>query len=186
MKRNWLLVAVLAIGIAVLLVILRPRVFPSESERDQSARVECLQKVHAIGRAMRAYAEAHDGMYPQTLGALLKEGFITDPRAFLCPGTQGGIPTGFPKDLRNADIGALDKIEEFGGYVLVRGLRFEGRPDVIVLFDKPGNHPENDRIYAAATRVCLFDDGSDKLLLETEFEERMRAQEAEVRNAGGK
>ena len=148
--------------------------------KDPAFRAVCLNNTHQIGLAMGMYAEDHAGQYPASFGVLMKEGYLANWKVFICPSSKDCPAEGFPidpqSDLKEQDLAVLNTVEEWGSYVLVKGLKHENRPDVIVLYEKAGHHKGEGR-------YSFFDDGHAKWLSETEFLRRMKAQEAKLREA---
>jgi hypothetical protein len=148
---------------------------------EPARRASCMNNVRQIGLSMFSYAEDHDGVYPPTLSVLMKDGYITTWKVFLCLSSNDRPGEGFisdpQADLKKMDLAFLDTVEERGSYALVKGLKHEKRPDVIVLYDKPGHHKGEGR-------NCFFDDGQVKWLSEADFEKRMKEQEAKLREIG--
>ena len=145
-------------------------------------RGRCLMNVRQIGLSMIQYASDHDGEYPPSFGVLVKRGYLTTSKIFICPSSDDRIPEEFSYDApyasdraRTLDLDALNRVEEFGSYVMVKGLKHVGREDIIVVYEKAGNHRE-------AGRNCFFDDGHAKWLPEDGFQEHMKAQKAKFRD----
>lgn len=144
-------------------------------KRDENARrAECRDNVRFLGLSAVQYADDHEGKYPQSLGVLMHEGYITTTEFFICWSGHDRWPADFPWDFKNSEVKALDQVEEFGSYVYVKGLRHEKRPDVMIFYDKPGHHQGQGR-------NCFFDDGAAKWLPEAEFQKRIIEQEANLR-----
>jgi len=139
-----------------------------------SLRVACLNNIRQIGLAMIMYAQDHEGAYPSSFGVLLKGGYLPTPRLLICPASEDCIPEDFPEDFKSADLHVLDSVEQWGSYVMVKGLTHEGRKDVIILHDKPGNH-------GGEGRNCYFDDGHVRWLPEAEFQRHMKVQQVKLR-----
>jgi hypothetical protein len=154
--------------------------WPAKFGNGYSARAACMNNTLQIGLAMHQYAGDHAGQYPASFGVLMKEGYITTYRVFLCPSSKDrpaeGFPTDSPSDFGKQDLAVLNTVEDWGSYVLVKGLKHEGRPDVIVVYDKAGHHKGEGR-------NCFFDDSHVQWLSETEFQEHMKVQEAKLREA---
>jgi hypothetical protein len=150
---------------------------------DENRGPQCYRNVQQIGYSLIGYAGVHDGMFPASLGVLMKEGYLTSWKPFICPSSKDRPPEGFPTDsqtdLKKQDLAVLNTVEDWGSYVYVKGLKYENRPDVIVLYEKAGHHGERGR-------CCFFDDGHVQLLSETEFQDHMKAQETELREMSPK
>jgi hypothetical protein len=175
-REEWFL---LLLGVFVLAVIVAgcgPCALAPAGEA--ARRSSCMNNAYGIGLMMTQYAEDHEGDYPPSLGVLLKEGYLTTVKVFLCPSSTDKLPGDFPKDLKNADLAVLNQIEDFGSYAYVKGLRHENSAEMIILYDKPGHHRREGR-------NCLFDDGHVEWLAEAEFQKRMKEQEARLREVRG-
>jgi len=73
----------------VLIVFFVVALLPALSRaRDMVRLVKCEQTLSAIGKVVMLRHDMRDNIYPPSLKALLDEGLVTDPRVFLCPGTD--------------------------------------------------------------------------------------------------
>lgn len=55
-------------------------------------RVKCATKLRQIGQALSAYADAHDGRFPDDLGVLVAEEHLDHPEALICPAAHSTPP----------------------------------------------------------------------------------------------
>jgi len=165
-KRLWL-------PVLVVLVVLTAFLFIGGLRAEEAAyRVGCMSNTRLIGVAMMRYAEEHDNQYPDDFAVLLRQGYLTTLNVFVCPSRRKGIPREFweaePKTI------AAEELQKGNCYELVPGATPAWPYDTIILHDKEGNH-------RGAGRNCFFNDGHVEWLSEAEFQRRMRAQEAKLR-----
>jgi len=183
MQVKWWMIA-LALLLAFLLYVGLSPIDIGGLER--ARRTACLNNTFQIGRAMMYYAEEHKGQYPPSFGVLIKQDCFTTWRVFVCPSSKDRIPDEFQDNgpyridrAKEVDLEVLNRVEVWGSYVMVKGLKHANRPDVIVVYEKPGHHQ-------GAGRNCFFDDGHCVWLSETEFQERIKAQESKLREMNAK
>ena len=181
-RDRYLLAGVLLFAAILAAAFIIPALSRAKETGPGPPRGRCLMNVRQIGHTMIQYAIDHDGEYPPSLGVLMKDGYLTTWKLFICPSSEDRIPEEFSYDApyasdraRTLDLDALNRVEEFGSYVMVKGLKHVGREDIIVVYEKAGNHRE-------AGRNCFFDDGHAKWLPEDEFQEHMKAQKAKFRD----
>jgi len=110
--------------------------------RSATDPTSCGGNIRHIGLMMHQYATEHDGKLPKTFGLLVKEGYITTLRVFVCPSSGHSIPADFPDDdnLSTLDLSVLDRIDEWSDYVIVQGVTPDSPPDFILLHEKWGSH----------------------------------------------
>jgi prepilin-type processing-associated H-X9-DG protein len=128
-----------------------------------------MNNIRQIGLAMIQYAGDNDDAFPKSLGELLKRGYITSARVFVCPSGPGQIPKDFPQDFKAADLAELNKVEEFGSYVMVKGITHAADATAVILYEKDGAH-------GGEGRNCMFNDGHVEWMWEPEFQELLREQ----------
>ena len=100
------------------------------SFREAQARAEvhqkaaaCKAELRAIGIALQAYAEDYDGYFPDNLETLIAKHYVKPAAgrvAFSCPAKPKGAAP---------------------GYIYIPGLNTRMMSRVLLLHDKPGNHP---------------------------------------------
>ena len=137
--------------------------------QEAARRASCMNNVRQIGLAMIQYAGDHDDKFPESLGELLQMGYLTTPRVFICPSGKERIPPGFPQDLKNADLAVLNQVEQFGSYVMVKGITHAAPADFIILHDKDGAH-------RGEGRNCFHNDGHTRWYSEAGFQQKMKEQ----------
>ena len=145
---------------------------PALSKAQEAARrTACLNNTRQVGLALFQYAGDHDDAFPESLGALLKEGYLKNPKVFVCPSSaRRAVARGFPEgDFTKIDAAQLAKFDELGDYVLVKGISHADRPDWIILHEKDGAHHGEGR-------NCFYNDGHVQWLSEVEFQKAMAAQ----------
>jgi len=138
----------------------------------------CLANVHQLGLVMINYAADHDERFPPSFGALLKEGdWPLRLEYFVCPssGKSAPVPCDFPADFKTGERDLLDSVEDWGTYVMVKGLKHAASAETIIIYEKAGNH-------GGKGRACYFDSGEVKWLTEAEFQKHMKAQETKLRD----
>jgi len=144
-------------------------------EPPKAYRVACLNNIWQIGRSMILYADDHEGRYPESFGILLKEEYLTTARVFVCPASGREVPEAFRDvDFKNLDLSLLRRVDEWSDYVQVSGLTRSSPGDFILIHERYGSHEGEGT-------NCAFNDGSARWLLEAEFQKRMKAQEAKLR-----
>jgi len=142
--------------------------------KEAARRTACMGNTRQIGLAMLQYAQDHDNQFPKDLAVLLQgpEVYLTTLKVFICPSSDSNIPEKWwyadPKTITN------EELEEFNCYVLVPGASYDWPPEFILLHDKKDNHD-------GAGRNCWFNDGHTEWLTEEKFQQRMKAQEAKLR-----
>lgn len=117
--------------------------------RGNDGRLACMSNLRAIGQACDLYAR-NDGKFPTDFRQLVDAGHLT-PNLFICPSTprKAGDP--------------LDAC-----YVLVPGQTHYDDPSNVLVYERPGNHPEGEV-------NVLFLDGHTETLAAGEFEEKLAA-----------
>jgi hypothetical protein len=130
--------------------------------RETARRTKCSHNLKQIGRACHLYAgDNADKRFPPSLGAVLPT-YVSDGEIYICP--SGGDAEVF----RRADLpeGAKDAsgvfTEKHTDYLYVAGLFATDPPDLLVAFDKPGNHD-------SAGRNVLMVSGRVRWMKESEF-----------------
>ena len=131
--------------------------------------------LRGIGLALFQYAGDHDDKFPESFGVLLKEGYVTVPRVFVNPYSGSKVPADFPgyEHLKDADLATLNRVHDFGDYALARGVSHAEDWDAIVVYEK--------RVIYRGTRGCFFNDGHTQWIPEAEFQKRLKAQQAKMR-----
>ncbi len=176
-----LIVVLIVVACLYLANIVFPRHFHfwQGGRQDPARRAVCANNVKYIGEAMIRYAKGHEMRYPESVGALLKEGHVS-VKAFFCP--SSGDRRRCPRDLRerlldgdikSQELRVLNQIEKFGSYVLVKGRKHVGKGEIIIVYDKVGNHA-NDWIELGVGRNCYFDNGDTRWLTEAQFQKRIK------------
>ncbi len=167
------------LGIGTLTVLLWFFLAPAKVHMGGTPEGACMINLLQIKLAAEQYAEENHGDHPPSFGALMHAGYGVRPEFFICPASRDCVPGGFPTDPRVASVSVLDRVEEFGSYVMVKGPRRRELRDAIVVYEKPGHHKNG-------WRYCLLDDGRIERLTEAEFQRRMAAQEASLRGKDAK
>ena len=134
-----------------------------------SWRMACLTNIRHVGMACRQYADDHEGRYPASFGALLKEGYLTTTTVFFCPSILTEPPADFPADFKAAPLDALNRIDEASDYVLLHGVDGHTDNDVIVVYERDGAHEGEGR-------SVFFADGHVRWQNEPKFQDLMRNQ----------
>ena len=142
-------------------------------------RTPCFSNVRHIGLALVQYRDEHGGTYPQSLGVLLHGGYLPHLLFLQCPSGGRRLPEALPEDFTSASIESLDRLEADWSYVLTKGVGKTDAPDLLLVYDRPENH-------RGAGRTCFFSDGHAQWLTEAEFQKRMKAQEARLREPNRK
>jgi prepilin-type processing-associated H-X9-DG protein len=123
--------------------------------------------------SMIQYAGEHDDAFPDSLGVLLKVGYINSPKVFFCPDRGGAAArlAGFPAaDFTNAPLDQLRKIDDLADYVLVKGVKHTDDANTIVVHEKDGAHQGRGR-------NCAFNDGHIQWLPEPVFQQAIKKQQ---------
>jgi hypothetical protein len=138
----------------------------------EARRAACMNNIRQIGLSLIQYAGDHDDKFPADMGVLLHEGYLSTPKVFFCPSDRKAkLPNGFPEgDYKAAKLEDLKKVEDFGSYVMTKGITHAADAETIVLYDKPGAHNGQGR-------TCFFNDGHVRWYPELEFA-RLMAQQA--------
>ena len=170
-------VAALAIILAVALAafIVLPMFAPWPFGPPPARRAHCLNNIRQVGLAMLVHAQDHHDRYPETFGVLLKEGYLTSTKVFVCPSSGTKVPEDFPSEnFKDVDLNVLDRVDEWSDYVMVHGVTPDSPRDFILLHEKRGSHNGEGG-------NCFFNDGVTQWLSEAEFREQMKAQQARMR-----
>jgi prepilin-type processing-associated H-X9-DG protein len=143
--------------------------------QEAARRAACMSNMRGIGLALLQYAGDNDDKFPPTLGVLLKEGHLTTVKVFVCPSSKSRIPANFmqPMDFKAADLALLNKVEEFGDYVLVKGITHAADAEAIVLYEKDGAH-------SGQGRNVFFNDGHVKWYREADFQTLLKEQQGKL------
>lgn len=166
-------VFLLVVILAAAFIVVWPSMVRALHSRGWVGNKQC--NAREIGLAMIMYASDHDGRYPESFGVLLKEGYLIAPRTFINDFSGSRVPTDFPewRRLKQADLSVLNRVHQFGDYAMVKGLRHSDDPNSVLVY-------ESRQIYKGL-RGCFFNDGSLHWIPEEQFQKRMKAQEAKLR-----
>ena len=111
---------------------------------EATSTTSCMNNTRQIGLAMLQYSSEHDGEFPKTFGLLVKEGYLTTFKVFVCPSSGHSIPADFPKpdgdNLSTLGLGVLNRIDEWSDYVIVQGVTSDSPANFILIHDKWGSH----------------------------------------------
>lgn len=132
----------------------------------------CRWNVKTIGEAVLRYETEHENRLPDSLGILLKEGYVEEMRTFFCP-SKAEWQTLSRQQFDPADASVLKRVDADSDYAIVKRHSPAAPPDAIIVYEKACNH--------AAGRSCFFKDGTTSWLSEEDFQERIKAQEAQIR-----
>jgi hypothetical protein len=113
-------------------------------------------RARLVGFAATRYAWDHGGAYPETLNVLLEQGYVTRPGVLLDSGES--LPAGRPYS-----PGVLASAKEDGPYQPLPGVRFAGRSDVLVFYERAG----------WGGKYCYFDDGHVERLSQSVLRKRL-------------
>jgi hypothetical protein len=138
--------------------------------QDSARRASCMGNTRQLGLALIQYAGDHDDAFPPTLGVLLKDGYLTTTKVFMCPSAARRLPDDFPPGMnfKDADLAVLNKVEELGDYVFVKGITHAADADAVVLYEKDGAH-------GGEGRNVFFNDGHCKWYPEAGFQRLLKA-----------
>jgi hypothetical protein len=116
-------ILVVVVGIAALNWILA---FGASADRSW-----CVDKLRiAVYPAMKEYADAHEGRYPDKLSVLYPK-YISNLDFFVCPEVHVDL------DEKPAE----NEIDSLSSYVIVPGLSKEGVGNVALVYEREDNHP---------------------------------------------
>ena len=145
------------------------------SQPGGARRASCMNNIRQIGLAMFQYAGDHDGRFPDSFGALLKEGYLTTAKVFICPSSGNKVPEDFPSEsFEEADLSVLNRVDEWTDYVMVRGITHADPALFIVIHEKWGSHEGEGT-------NCFFNDGHVKWYPREAFEKLLSEQQAKIR-----
>ena len=116
--------------------------------REEARKAVCMGQLKQLGLVMAMYAKDHADSYPATLEDLFPA-YATERRLLRCPSDRSEGPS----------------------YVYVPGFHVEDRPNIVVAFDRRGNHQHR--------RMALFVDGHIESMSEESFQEWWAKQQEE-------
>lgn len=124
-------IGIFLIGIMILPAMLLPAL---SNARDSARKISCVNNLKQIGLALRLYSNVYNDQFPPYDGAkglemLRKEGFLEAPKIFVCPST-GTKPAAPGEPLT----------EDTVDYVYVGGHSEADSVDIVMVYDKDGNH----------------------------------------------
>jgi hypothetical protein len=138
---------------------------------EASRRAVCMNNLRQIEVAVALYADDHEGRLPPSFGLLLKEGRIPTQKDLICPSGCEQTRKDFPEDAKAADLATLERVAEFGSYVLAAGSSMDRPTDWIIVYEKDGAHD-------GLGRNIGYRDGVVRWMPEGEFQVTMQKQEA--------
>ena len=108
--------------------------------RESGGRRPCPTHLRQIGQAMHLYAHEHGGRFPDSLDLLVGDDIM--PEALVCPSTDDRPASGeTAQEIRAALVAGGDA---HLSYVYVgAGLTADADSDVVVAYDRLGNHDED-------------------------------------------
>lgn len=130
---NWwlaILAAVLILGSAALPWINRAR--------EGGGRVRCPSNLRQIGLAMKLYADAHAGHYPDSFAEILLTEDVT-PEVFVCPNSSGSHSTAPTTREAAAD---LSNPEHCSYIYAAKGLTTDAPLATVLAYEPLANHRE--------------------------------------------
>jgi len=171
-KVPWYVAVLVIAGFVALILFMNP---PPAQEAPR--RTACMNNVRQIGLAIDQYAGEHDGKYPDSFEILLKKAHLTTTKVLICPSTHDRVPgETYPEDLREASLEELKLADHNCSYTMIGGLKQEDlSDDFILIHDKSADNHDGEG------RNCWLVKCEVKWLTEDEFQGRMRAQEARLR-----
>src|SRR4051812_4926314 len=107
-----------------------------ETFRANMTRNTCADNLHQIGLAMRMYADAHGGAFPDSLVTLVREVDL-NPVVYVCPLTNAVQPAG-PTSRAVAD--ELTDGNHLSHVYAARGLRSDVSANTVLVFEPLANH----------------------------------------------
>jgi hypothetical protein len=107
--------------------------------RERARRVKCMNNLKQIGIAMQIYSDDNESKYPPKLSDLYPR-YAASPDLFICP-TVGGEIQEVRKADGDIDVELMRKIiDEKTNYVYVSGLTTDAPADMVIIYEKTGNH----------------------------------------------
>jgi len=183
-RRFVVVAAVLALGVALFFPLL-------VSSTGHPPADYCLHNIRMLGLSLIQYAVDHEGRLPDSFGDLLKQGYLTTTRCFICPSSSAKVPADFPWDYKSADVKVLSTADNWSSYAIVKGVTLEGKLKLVILYEKTPAHLYREVRHLASSwwgrrfgkfpddtpgRFCAFSDGHVEWLPEAKFQERMKKQ----------
>ncbi len=139
--------------------VARSRELAADTEAERKVRTErrnrefenCIKQLEKIDRALRLYAESHQGKFPvendvEGLRTLLKDGKIT-PADLICPAAAGDEPA------ENAEKFSADNTS----YLYFGGLSLESAPMLPLVVDWPLNHDNRFNVLFVNGQIKSFE-----------------------------
>jgi prepilin-type processing-associated H-X9-DG protein len=129
--------------------------------RANSARVTCASCLHQIGLAMRLYADAHGGSFPDSFTTIMLTSDIA-PAAFVCPLTDALDPSG-PTSRAAAD--ALTDGRHLSHVYAARGLTLaEVTANTVLAYEPLASHGDGMNVLFGDGRVEFLDPKTGAML----------------------
>ena len=124
---------VIALAVTVVVIVLCFVSF--YKSREKTRRISCYSNLHAMGLALKQYAQDYGNYLPDKNGAeglelLRAYNYLSDYKVYLCPSTGTTMPPG--------SNGPLEY--KYVDYIYRGGKSMDDRSDSAILWDKPTNH----------------------------------------------
>lgn len=125
MKANKKKLIILGIIIIVGFYVGGPVICLPEKEK---LRVrQCMDNLVEIGEVCRAYANDHDGRFPDTFSQIATGKYTLATKTFICRGSQ-------------KRPGKASDVDQWSGYHLVTGITLGHHPRKVLAYDQPEHH----------------------------------------------
>jgi type II secretory pathway pseudopilin PulG len=139
-KRWRLTVIELLVVLGIILVLVSVLLPALCRSREGSNRIACASNMRQIGLGAIMWANDHGGNFPDDLDTILKTQDLS-PQVFVCPSSKDTAPAG------PTTQAVLEDMHQSGhlSYIYVgKGLTTRSDADVVVLYEQPSNHADDD------------------------------------------
>ncbi len=150
MRRKLLIVlgVVTVVGVAAGLII--PAIAASRERPHNYWR--CPSNLKQIGYGCHLYSSDFEGAFPPSLGHLYLE-FISDGRVFLCRSADRASPIEHAPGFSLEGYTPEMLTDTHTDYVYVAGLADSDPEDLVVAYDREGNHPDGRNVLFVGSNV---------------------------------
>ena len=137
MRRKIWIALGLALVVGVAAHFLLPALAPFP--RPRAKRTRCASSLKQIGYGCHLYACDHDEEFPPGLGELYPN-YISDGVVFVCPMARNAVSLEHDLGVALREYEPAMFKEKHADYTYVAGLAADGPKDLVIAYDRDGNH----------------------------------------------